>query len=174
MPTDTNINNLIINKLTKEKYSEAKNAGNIVDTELYLTTGEEEVVAAKPNIVSTYMYANKWDENIYEWDSIYPYSDYDITVEVDGDKCTTEQFEAWGEAKIVGSTLANNLKALGKIPSIDIPIIITWWTSAIERDTTALQVLYNNIKLLEESINDISEDPEFIVETITTSQSWLM
>lgn len=38
MATDTNLNQLVINKLTQEQYNTAKNAGQIVETELYMIT----------------------------------------------------------------------------------------------------------------------------------------
>lgn len=38
MATDTNLNQLVINKLTKAQYQEAKEAGSIVETELYMIT----------------------------------------------------------------------------------------------------------------------------------------
>ena len=38
MATDTNLNQLVINKLTQEQYNSAKNAGQIVETELYMIT----------------------------------------------------------------------------------------------------------------------------------------
>ena len=40
MATDTKISQLIINKLTQAQYNEAKAAGNISDTELYLITDD--------------------------------------------------------------------------------------------------------------------------------------
>ena len=36
MATDTNLNQLVINKLTKAQYQEAKEAGSIVETEIYM------------------------------------------------------------------------------------------------------------------------------------------
>lgn len=36
MATDTNLNQLVINKLTKAQYQEAKKAGSIVETEMYM------------------------------------------------------------------------------------------------------------------------------------------
>ena len=40
MATDTNLNQLVINKLTKAQYQEAKEAGSIVETELYMITDD--------------------------------------------------------------------------------------------------------------------------------------
>ena len=45
MATDTNLSQLVINKLTKAQYQEAKNAGSIIETEIYMITdGEEDYV----------------------------------------------------------------------------------------------------------------------------------
>ena len=35
-----------------------------------------------------------------------------------------EQLKAWNSAQIVGSSTTNSCKALGDVPTIDIPIII--------------------------------------------------
>lgn len=40
-PTDTNVKNLIINKLTSSQYETLKNAGEVSNTELYLVTDDE-------------------------------------------------------------------------------------------------------------------------------------
>lgn len=42
MPTDTKLNQLIINQLTQEQYDEAKAAGTLSDTELYITDSDDE------------------------------------------------------------------------------------------------------------------------------------
>ena len=44
MPTDTKLNQLIINQLTQEQYDEAKAAGTLSDTELYITDSDDEVL----------------------------------------------------------------------------------------------------------------------------------
>ena len=51
MPTDINVSQLIINKLTQAQYNEAQAAGNISESELYFVTDDaatpvEDVVAA--------------------------------------------------------------------------------------------------------------------------------
>lgn len=38
MATDINLNQLIINKLTQAQYQEAKEAGSVINTELYMMT----------------------------------------------------------------------------------------------------------------------------------------
>ena len=46
MTNDTNLNQLVINKLTKAQYQEAKEAGSIVETEIYMITDADEVINA--------------------------------------------------------------------------------------------------------------------------------
>lgn len=50
MPTDTKLNQLIINQLTQEQYDEAKAAGTLSDTELYITDSDDDVLTN--NIIS--------------------------------------------------------------------------------------------------------------------------
>lgn len=45
MATDINLNQLVINKLTKAQYREAKESGSIVETELYMITDTEAINA---------------------------------------------------------------------------------------------------------------------------------
>ena len=44
MTTDTKLNQLIINKLTQEQYDEAKAAGTLSDTELYITDSDDDAL----------------------------------------------------------------------------------------------------------------------------------
>ena len=41
MPSDTNISNLIINKLTNAQYTTLKNSQQVSDTELYMITDDQ-------------------------------------------------------------------------------------------------------------------------------------
>lgn len=47
MPNDINLNQLVINKLTQEQYAEAKDAGQIVETELYMITDSASSIPTK-------------------------------------------------------------------------------------------------------------------------------
>lgn len=57
MATDTNLSQLVINKLTKAQYQEAKNAGSIVETEIYMIIddGDNEFSVATIAEVKTYL-----------------------------------------------------------------------------------------------------------------------
>ena len=52
MPTDTKLNQLIINQLTQEQYDEAKAAGTLSDTELYITDNDDDA-QVKSNLSQT-------------------------------------------------------------------------------------------------------------------------
>ena len=54
MTTDIKLNQLVINKLTKAQYKEAKEAGNIVDTEIYMTIDETSNESDDNSVSSTH------------------------------------------------------------------------------------------------------------------------
>lgn len=68
--------------------------------------------------------ASGWSNGSYSFESTYPISQYDIDIQPDGDSITAEQLEAWSAAMLVGSITANKVRALGDVPTVDIPIII--------------------------------------------------
>ena len=80
--------------------------------------------ANKPTISTSTMSASGWSDGVYSFESIYPVATYDIEIEINGDNCTSEQLKAWSSAQIVGSSTTNSCKAMGDIPTIDIPITI--------------------------------------------------
>ena len=63
-------------------------------------------------------------EKVYSFEADYPSDTYDIEVTIDGDNCTEEQIDAWTEATLL-SSLTNKIIAMGDVPSIDIPILLT-------------------------------------------------
>ena len=54
MPTDINVSQLIINKLTQAQFDEAKNAGNINDTELYMITDDDSSGGGQSIFIGSY------------------------------------------------------------------------------------------------------------------------
>lgn len=70
--------------------------------------------------------ASGWNSSAktYSFESSFPSSECDITIEPDGDSITATQLEAWGAAQLAGSRTSNVYKAIGDVPTIDIPIII--------------------------------------------------
>ena len=81
-------------------------------------------LSKKPSTASSILSSSGWNGNVYSFESDFPESIYDIEVEIDGDSCTAEQLKSWNSAQIVGSSTTNSCKALGDVPTIDIPIII--------------------------------------------------
>ena len=77
-----------------------------------------------PNKVATTLAAASWSGNVYSFESTYPATDYDLTVEV-ANTATAAQYEAFAAGLITGSATNNAITALGVIPSVDIPIILT-------------------------------------------------
>ena len=75
-------------------------------------------------ITRAYMNASGWSGDTYSFESIYPSSAYDIEIELDGTYLVENEYDAWCEAKIAGFPDENKVVAVGKIPTIDIPIIV--------------------------------------------------
>lgn len=69
--------------------------------------------------------ASGWSEaGVYDFTSTYPNSRYDMSIALSS-SATPEELKAWANATITSSSdLTNKAVALGKIPQIDIPIII--------------------------------------------------
>lgn len=87
---------------------------------------EDYVNKFKPTITATTLTASKWDSTAktYSFETDYPSANYDIEVDIDGDRCTDEQLNAWIIAKPLASS-TNKINAKGYVPSVDIPIILT-------------------------------------------------
>lgn len=75
--------------------------------------------------IQSYLYASNWNNKVYSFQSVYPKEVYDMEIEVDGDNVSQAEMAAYGRANIVGSFANNQCKALGEVPTIDIPIVIT-------------------------------------------------
>ena len=78
----------------------------------------------KATINALTLSASGWASNVYSFESMYPVATYNVEIEVNGDSCTSAQVAAWNAAQIVGSVSNNRLKAMGIVPTIDIPIIV--------------------------------------------------
>ena len=77
------------------------------------------------SLSSATLAASSWSEGVYSFEGMFHNEEYNLEIAVNGDSITTEQLEAFNGAQIVGSATTNIVKALGTIPTIDIPIIIT-------------------------------------------------
>ena len=126
-----------------ENYTASENVINLID--YYLLSGESiycvinaigygvnslmdapalDNKANKTVISAMNIYATGWSNKTYSFEGTYPFSTYDISIELNGDSCTAEQMNAWSDAKILGSATSNKIKAMGTVPTINIPVIV--------------------------------------------------
>ena len=69
--------------------------------------------------------ASTWNSETktYSFEETYPSETHNLNIEpID---CTQEQAEAWGAILPMGSSSANVLTALGDVPAVDIPVLLT-------------------------------------------------
>lgn len=80
-----------------------------------------------PIIEETYvnvtMTHGSWSNSQYSFEDIYPNAKYNISVSV-ASAASSAQFDAFGKAKIVGNATTNVVKALGTVPTQDIPVML--------------------------------------------------
>jgi len=82
--------------------------------------------------VALIMVSSGWVNGIYSFENIYPSSIYNISIELDGALATSTQLNSWSNAKICGDSTINAAHALGTVPIIDLPIILTYTNKDIE------------------------------------------
>lgn len=109
---------VVVHKFTTDDNNLMLN-GKILATEDYVNK-------FKPTTTITTLTASNWDSTAktYSFESTYPSANYDIEVDIDGDRCTDEQLNAWIAAKPLSSS-TNKIVAKGDIPTVDIPVILT-------------------------------------------------
>ena len=66
--------------------------------------------------------ASKWSGNTYSFEAEYPFAAYELEVAIGS--ASSEQYDAFCEAKPIGSATSNVITALGNVPTIDIPVIL--------------------------------------------------
>lgn len=64
-----------------------------------------------------------WSSGVYSFESDFPNATYDIEIELDS-TATESQVEAWSNAKPTAVFGTNTMKALGDVPTVDIPVIV--------------------------------------------------
>lgn len=63
-------------------------------------------------------------ETSYSLEANYPFAEYDLSVEPDGENLTDAQMSAWLSAKPVGSPAHNRIILMGNKPEIGIPVMV--------------------------------------------------
>ncbi len=81
---------------------------------------------ARMTISTSTLLAASWSNASYSFETSYPNASYDLMIEINGDSCTADQCKAWDAAQIKGSPTKNSIKAMGTVPTINIPIIIKY------------------------------------------------
>lgn len=124
--------------------AEANAPGFAVDWNMEVTTANAETVevvvsevgrltidqadnrySRKEQQVTTTLTASTWnpETKTYSFEETYPSETYNLNIEpID---CTQEQAEAWGAVLPMGSSCSNVLTALGDVPAVDIPVLLT-------------------------------------------------
>lgn len=76
------------------------------------------------NILQYTMLLTGWVDNIYSFESSYPFASYNLEIEPNGDLITPQQLKAWNEGQMTGSYSHNQCIAMGDVPTMDIPVIL--------------------------------------------------
>lgn len=69
------------------------------------------------------MTSGGWSNSQYSFEDTYPNAKYNISVSV-ASTANSAQFDAFGKAKIVGNATTNVVKAVGTVPTVDIPVML--------------------------------------------------
>lgn len=92
------------------------------------TNGEDEVIFPGGGSISTVsaytILASGWSNGTYSLESSYPHSRYNLSI-APCSTMTSAQMSAYQKAQIVGDISTNVLTALGTVPAIDIPVMLT-------------------------------------------------
>ena len=77
----------------------------------------------KPTFSQYTILTSGWSSGVYSFESDFPNATYDIEIELDS-TATESQVEAWSSAKATAVFGTNTMKALGDVPTVDIPVIV--------------------------------------------------
>ena len=77
----------------------------------------------KPTFSQYTILTSGWSGGVYSFESAFPNATYDIEIELDS-TATESQVEAWSSAKVTAVFGTNTMKALGDVPTLDIPVIV--------------------------------------------------
>ena len=87
---------------------------------------EHQDISGKANVPTFSHYTiltSGWSSGVYSFESAFPSATYDIEIELDS-TATESQVEAWSSAKVTSVFNTNTMKALGDVPTVDIPVIV--------------------------------------------------
>ena len=87
---------------------------------------EHQDISGKANVPTFSQYTiltSGWSSGVYSFESDFPSATYDIEIELDS-TATESQVEAWSGAKPTAVFGTNTMKALGDVPTVDIPVIV--------------------------------------------------
>ena len=76
-----------------------------------------------PAFLQEVISAAAWSNGVYSFETLFPNETYDIEIELDS-TATSEQLDAWSSAKLTAVFGTNTMKALGDVPTVDIPVIV--------------------------------------------------
>ena len=77
----------------------------------------------KPTFSQYTILTSGWSSGVYSFESAFPSATCDIEIELDS-TATESQVEAWSGAKPTAVFNTNTMKALGDVPTVDIPVIV--------------------------------------------------
>lgn len=77
----------------------------------------------KPTFSQYTILTSGWASGVYSFESDFPNATCDIEIELDS-TATESQVEAWSSAKVTAVFGTNTMKALGDVPTVDIPVIV--------------------------------------------------
>lgn len=83
----------------------------------------EDTKSNKPTFSQYTILTSGWSSGVYSFESDFPSATYDIEIELDS-TATESQVEAWSSAKVTSVFGTNTMKALGDVPTVDIPVIV--------------------------------------------------
>ena len=85
--------------------------------------GYKIIVPYSPQFSQYTILTSGWSSGVYSFESDFPNATYDIEIELDS-TATESQVEAWSSAKVTSVFNTNTMKALGDVPTVDIPVIV--------------------------------------------------
>ena len=99
-------------------------AGKILKVDDYgKAVWTEDTKANVPTFSQYTILTSGWSSGVYSFESAFPSATCDIEIELDS-TATESQVEAWSSAKVTSVFGTNTMKALGDVPTVDIPVIV--------------------------------------------------